>query len=59
VVGGGFVTALAVPLIDVFGLLAFTIGAAAITVALTVWGMRRGAATQPLGRVAGRATAGG
>jgi len=59
IVGGGFVTALAVPLIHVWGLPAFTIGAAAITVALTVWGMRRSGATQPLGRVAGRAPAGG
>ena len=42
-VGGGFVTALAVPLIDVWGLPAFTIVTAALTVALTVWGIRRAA----------------
>ena len=46
VVGGGFITALAVPLIDVWGLPVFTIVTAAITVALTFWGMRRAAAGQ-------------
>jgi hypothetical protein len=35
------VTALAVPLIDRMGLPAFTIAAAAIAGALTVWGMKR------------------
>ena len=46
VVGGGFITALAVPLIHVWGLPVFTIATAAITVALTLWGMRRAAAGQ-------------
>jgi glutamate:Na+ symporter, ESS family len=46
VVGGGFLTALAVPLIDVWGLPVFTIVTAAMTVALTVWGMRRAGAGQ-------------
>jgi len=50
IVGGGFVTALAVPLIDFWGLAAFTIVTAAITVGLTDglgsascrgWGPRR------------------
>jgi glutamate:Na+ symporter, ESS family len=41
VLGGGFVTALAVPLIAAVGLPAFTIATAAITVALIVWGMTR------------------
>jgi ESS family glutamate:Na+ symporter len=41
VVGGGFITALAVPLIHVWGLPVFTIVTAAIAVALTFWGMRR------------------
>jgi ESS family glutamate:Na+ symporter len=41
--GGGFVTALAVPLIDALGLATFTIAAAVATVALTVWGIRRAA----------------
>ena len=41
--GGGFITALAVPLIDVVGLLAFTIAAVVITVAMTIWGIRRAA----------------
>jgi glutamate:Na+ symporter, ESS family len=42
IIGGGFMTALAVPLIDLCGLPAFTIATAAVTVALTVWGIRRG-----------------
>lgn len=41
ILGGGFVTALSVPLIARFGLPAFTIAAAAITVALIAWGIRR------------------
>jgi glutamate:Na+ symporter, ESS family len=41
ILGGGFVTALAVPLIDAVGLPAFTIATAAIAVALIVWGMTR------------------
>jgi hypothetical protein len=41
ILGGGFVTALAVPLIDRFGLPAFTIAAAVIAGALIIWGMRR------------------
>jgi ESS family glutamate:Na+ symporter len=41
VIGGGFVTALALPLIDRFGLPAFTIAAAAITAALIAWGITR------------------
>lgn len=48
VVGGGFLTALAVPLIDMWGLAMFTIVAVTITVGLILWGMRRVA-------VAGRA----
>ena len=56
-VGGGFVTALAVPLIDAWGLPAFTAVTAAITVALTVWGTwraatHRGVATRDLGPAA-------
>jgi glutamate:Na+ symporter, ESS family len=42
-VGGGFVTALAVPLIDAWGLLVFTIVAATIAVAMTTWGIWRAA----------------
>jgi len=41
ILGGGFMTALAVPLIDRVGLPAFTIAAAAVTVALIVWGIKR------------------
>jgi glutamate:Na+ symporter, ESS family len=41
ILGGGFMTALAVPLIAAVGLPAFTIATAAITVALIVWGMMR------------------
>jgi ESS family glutamate:Na+ symporter len=41
VLGGGFVTALAVPLIAAWGLPAFTIVTASITIALTIWGVRR------------------
>ena len=42
ILGGGFMTALAVPLIDRFGLPAFTIATAAVGVALTAWGMKQG-----------------
>src|SRR5215831_9344117 len=41
IVGGGFMTALSVPLIDLLGLPAFTIAAAAVAVGLTVWGIKR------------------
>jgi Na+/glutamate symporter len=41
ILGGGFMTALAVPLIAAIGLPAFTIAAAAITVALICWGIMR------------------
>src|SRR5215468_9754226 len=41
ILGGGFITALALPLIDRFGLPAFTIAAAAITGALIAWGIKR------------------
>jgi ESS family glutamate:Na+ symporter len=52
VVGGGFITALAVPLIAAWGLPVFTIVSTAIAVVLTVWGMRRVAVGQA--RYAGR-----
>jgi glutamate:Na+ symporter, ESS family len=41
ILGGGFMTAIAVPLIDAVGLRIFTITTAAITVALIGWGMKR------------------
>jgi hypothetical protein len=41
ILGGGFMTALAVPLIDRFGLPAFTIAAAAVAGALIAWGIKR------------------
>jgi len=41
IIGGGFVSALAVPLIASWGLPAFTIVATAITLALITWGSRR------------------
>ncbi len=41
--GGGFITALSVPLISALGLEIFTIAAVVITVAMTVWGIRRAA----------------
>jgi ESS family glutamate:Na+ symporter len=44
-IGGGFVTALAIPLIAGVGLTVFTIAAIAITVGMTFWGIRRAAAT--------------
>jgi len=40
-VGGGFITALAVPLIATVGLPIFTLAAATATVLLIVWGLRR------------------
>jgi ESS family glutamate:Na+ symporter len=48
-VGGGFVTALAVPLIDSWGLPVFTIVATVATVVLTVWGIWRTAAIRAVG----------
>lgn len=44
ILGGGFITALAVPLIERWGLPVFTIIAATITAALTAWGMKRAGA---------------
>jgi ESS family glutamate:Na+ symporter len=44
--GGGFVTAAAVPLIHAWGLLMFTIVAATATLALTFWGIRRASAAR-------------
>jgi glutamate:Na+ symporter, ESS family len=41
IVGGGFFTALAVPLIASLGLLTFTIAMVTATLALAVWGFRR------------------
>jgi ESS family glutamate:Na+ symporter len=41
IIGGGFMTALSLPLIDTFGLPAFTIAAAAVTVTLVTWGTKR------------------
>jgi ESS family glutamate:Na+ symporter len=38
--GGGFLSAMAVPLIANIGLPAFTIGAVALSIAMTVWGIR-------------------
>ena len=42
ILGGGFITALAVPLIYRIGLPAFTIAAVVVTVAFIAWGLRRG-----------------
>jgi len=39
-IGGGFVSALSVPLIATLGLTAFTGVAVTITIAMTVWGIR-------------------
>jgi len=41
VLGGGFLTALSVPLIASWGLPLFTLVTLALTIALTVWGIRR------------------
>ena len=40
ILGGGFVTAMSVPLISNIGLPAFTAGAVTISIAMTVWGIR-------------------
>jgi ESS family glutamate:Na+ symporter len=49
--GGGFITALAVPMIDQIGLPAFTIATAAIAGTLIVWGIKRaGHGSRVLGR---------
>lgn len=42
-IGGGFISALSVPLIAGLGLPIFTILAVVMTVGMTVWGLRRGA----------------
>ncbi len=44
-IGGGFITALAVPLIATWGLPLFTLVTAAATLILVVWGIRRNAAS--------------
>jgi ESS family glutamate:Na+ symporter len=49
--GGGFITALSVPLIAAWGLPVFTIVTVAATLALTFWGMRQAAATSAGGRI--------
>jgi glutamate:Na+ symporter, ESS family len=41
ILGGGFVTALSVPLIASWGLPAFTMVTVTLTVALTIWGIRQ------------------
>jgi ESS family glutamate:Na+ symporter len=46
ILGGGFMTALAVPLIERVGLPTFAIGAAAITGTLIAWGVRRAGRTR-------------
>src|SRR5215468_660615 len=40
-IGGGFISALSVPLIAALGLPIFTLIAVSVTVGLTFWGMRR------------------
>jgi len=40
-IGGGFISALSVPLIAALGLPIFTILAMVMTVGLTIWGLRR------------------
>jgi ESS family glutamate:Na+ symporter len=47
ILGGGFMTELAVPLIDRFGLPAFTIATATVTVALVTWGNETGSPPEP------------
>jgi glutamate:Na+ symporter, ESS family len=44
ILGGGFITALSVPLIASWGLPAFTLVALVIAVALTIWGIRKAGA---------------
>ncbi|HEY7119106.1 MAG TPA: hypothetical protein VH475_21120, partial [Tepidisphaeraceae bacterium] len=40
-IGGGFITALAVPIIADWGLTAFTVATVVISIAFAVWGLRR------------------
>lgn len=56
-VGGGFLTALAVPLIDSWGLPVFTVVTAAVTIGLTAWGIRRAAAMGAVSRTVPRTLA--
>src|SRR5262249_57377865 len=51
IVGGGFMTALSVPLIDLWGLPAFTIAAAAVSVGVTGLGGKRGGPRRGFGGV--------
>jgi ESS family glutamate:Na+ symporter len=53
-IGGGFISALAVPLIATWGLAIFTILAATVTVLMIVWGIRR-TAPSAAGRTNARA----
>ena len=54
ILGGGFVTALSVPLIAAWGLPVFTIVTSAATIGLTIWGMRQASVTHALGGSAPR-----
>lgn len=54
-IGGGFITALAVPVIASWGLLAFTLATGTATVVLMVWGIRR-ASPSAVARISARAT---
>ena len=54
-IGGGFITALAVPVIASWGLLTFTLVTGTATVVLVVWGIRR-ASPRAVARLSARAT---
>ncbi|HEX7087445.1 MAG TPA: sodium/glutamate symporter [Vicinamibacterales bacterium] len=56
-VGGGFITALAVPLIDAWGLPVFTAVTVTVTLGLTAWGIRRAAAMSTVSRTTPRTLA--
>jgi ESS family glutamate:Na+ symporter len=46
ILGGGFITALSIPLIAAWGLPVFTVITVVITIGMTIWGMRRATAAQ-------------
>ena len=46
ILGGGFITALSIPLIAAWGLPIFTIVTVVITIGMAIWGMRRAGLAQ-------------
>lgn len=47
-IGGGFISALSVPLIAAWGLQVFTVLAVVVTIGMTIWGTRRRSGAEPV-----------